>query len=202
MEVIQINSGCWNTAGNQMLFLKPEIFFPDVSVEELFSKPVEDTMHLAREQYAAYLESVMSQINKKLWKLYNGKVLGLTEYDRRLHDFIIKQIVYDGAAYYNRRKSDGIRLVLDAHGDYEYELIFKRVCRFYCQNDNEAYTDFFRGIGEIVLCEIGVINDIPGCCFLNCRTSGGCNMSIWFHGFDLHVCKKAEVSQPNKEKKS
>ena len=191
MKIIQINSSCWNTSDSRMLFLKPDIFYPDVPVKDLHSKPIQEAMDAANDQYEAYLQSVKPKIIKKLWKLFEGKVLGLTSCDTRLHDFIVKRIVYDGIASYGAGKTDQIRMILDARNDYEYELIFDRVLKFNCRNDIHARYDLFRGMEEIVLCEIGIIEDITGCNFLNFWTSSGCELSVWFQKFDLQIIKKS-----------
>ena len=202
MKVTQITGGCWNTAENRMLYLKPEILYPNVPVRELESEEVQDAMQKVWDQYDAYLQSVRKKISRKLLKLYEGSAPGLGRGDEHLHDFIVRQILYEGRAYgiWDGKTSDRVRMLLDAHGDYEYELIFDRVYRYFCRNDIYTRPDLFSGMEEIVLCEIGVVEDIPGCNFLNAWTSSGCEFSIWFQKFDLKITLKEPKSEKGRKK--
>ncbi|MGM9681026.1 MAG: hypothetical protein ACI3XR_05925 [Eubacteriales bacterium] len=193
MDKIRITSHDWKNRGTVMHFLTPDIFYPKVSVEELFTDKVTVPMAKARESYQSYLNSVKHNINSKLLKLYMGEAPYLDHEDQKLHDFMIRQLVYDGAAQGSKKGTDHIRLILDAHNGYDYELLFDNLQYFRAENALYEFSTQ-RSFGEIVLCEIGVIDDIQGCNFISCWTSGGCEFSIWFKKFNYRV-----IAQKTKE---
>lgn len=178
----------------RIYYLIPE--FEDESAKRKYYNQADE----ANKEYDQYLHAMKRKINKKLMDFYIGKKRDPEGFHRRLHDYDIKQVIFSGDSLNGRKKLkgyDSVKLIIDGHNDYDYELSFGNVQCFKMEyqrllDEPNPHNQFFSGIYTIDFSEIGVVEDIPKCNYFSCLTLQGGEFFVAFKKFDYKAipCKK------------
>ncbi len=166
-----------------MLFLDRALHYPHDS-DDLFSEERAVALRENREGYTAYLQPVRRRIKSRLYQLYQGNAPYLTKLDDRLHDFHLLRLTYERIA----ADKPFVRLQMEVEiwDGHHFILNFNELLYYRVRYEDYAPRNVLAG-DDILLCEIGVIDDLRGSNFLNLFTAEGLMLSVGFCKFDYTV---------------